>query len=141
MQRRDFIRLGLAAGAGLTLPVAVTAASATTLPAGADIYFTKDAPGRWAGKAQTHLPHIEIGRNAGSVKLTITTAHEMKGHEHYIVKHVLLDKDLKFIAEHLFDPVKESIPVSTFTLQNYTGPVYALSMCNKHDVWVEMAEI
>lgn len=142
MERRDFIRLSIAStGLGLMAPGLSLAQGEKTLPAGADIYFTKDAPGRWAGKAATHSPKIEISKTADGTSVKIVTPHEMKGYEHYIVKHVLLDKDYKFINERLFDPDKDHLPVSSFTLKNYSGVIYALSLCNKHDLWIESAEI
>lgn len=137
MERRDFIRLSVAsAGASLAAPAIVFAAEEKPVPPAADIYYTKENQGRWAGKAATHLPTIEISKTAGETSVKIVTPHEMKGYEHYIVKHVLLDKDYKFINEHLFDPTKDSIAQSTFVLQNYSGPIYALSLCNKHDLWI-----
>ncbi|MDP3904344.1 MAG: desulfoferrodoxin family protein, partial [Methylococcaceae bacterium] len=77
----------------------------------------------------------------GKVTVKVITAHEVKGYEHYIVKHVLLDKDYKFLNEYLFDPSKDKEPVSTFTLENYQGTIYALSLCNKHDLWLNSAEV
>jgi superoxide reductase len=142
MERRDFIRLSAAtAGLGLVAPAISLAQSEKTLPAGADIYYTKEAQGRWIGKAATHLPNIEISKSGETATLKVITAHEMKGYEHYIVKHVLLDKNFKFIDEHLFDPTKDSTALSSFTLKNYTGTVYVLSLCNKHDLWLEAAEV
>lgn len=142
MERRDFIRLSVSgAVAGLTIP-ALAKAEADKLPAPqGDIYYTKDAQGRWAGKAATHSPVIEVSKDGNKVNVKVTTPHEMKGYEHYIVKHVLLDKDHKFIAEHLFDPTKETMPVSTFTLDSYSGALYALSLCNKHDLWLSSAVV
>ena len=142
MERRDFIRLSVAgAGASLIAPAMATAEASKPVPPAADLYYTKEAPGRWAGKVATHLPNIGISKTADSVTIKIVTPHEMKGYEHYIVKHVLLDKDYKFLNEHMFDPTKDSVPVSEFTLKNYTGAIFALSMCNKHDVWVNTAEV
>lgn len=142
MERRDFIRLSVAsAGASLIAPAIAQAEAAKPLTPPGDIFYTQDAPGRWAGKAATHLPNIEISKTNGDTSVKVITAHEMKGYEHYIVKHVLLDKDYKFIAEHLFDPTKDSAAISTFSLKNYTGPLYALSLCNKHDLWLNSAEV
>lgn len=141
MERRDFIRLSItSAGAAMIAPALSQAATVKVTPA-ADIYFTKEAPGRWAGKEATHLPSIEISKTGDETSVKIVTPHEMKGYEHYIVKHILLDKDYKFINEHLFDPSKDSVAISTFTLKNYQGAVYALSVCNKHDLWLSAAEV
>ena len=139
MERRNFIRLSVA-GVAASI-VAPTIALAESSKSAADIYYTKEAPGRWSGKVATHLPTIAIEKASGKVTVKIVTAHEMKGYEHYIVKHVLLDQNYKFIDEHLFDPTKDTAAISTFTLHDYSGPIYALSLCNKHDLWLNGAEV
>ena len=142
MERRDFIRLSLTgAGTALLAPALSQAEANKPVTPAADIYFTKEAPGRWAGKVATHLPNIEINKSATETTITVVTPHEMKGYEHYIVKHIILDKDYKFINEHLFDPNKDSLASSTFVLKNYQGTIYALSLCNKHDLWLNNAEV
>ena len=142
MERRDFIRLSVVSvGAGIVAPTIVLANSDKQVKGASDIYYTKDDPGRWSGKVATHLPSIEIEKTGGKVTVKIVTAHEMKGYEHYIVKHVLLDQNYKFLDEHLFDPSKDQVAISTFTLNDYSGSVYALSMCNKHDLWLNGAEV
>ncbi|MCK9637229.1 MAG: twin-arginine translocation signal domain-containing protein [Methylobacter tundripaludum] len=140
MDRRDFIRLSAAGvGAGMVAPAMALADSGKQ--AAGSIYYTKDAPGRWSDKVATHLPNIEIEKAGGKVAVKIVTAHEMKGYEHYIVKHVLLDQNYKFIDEYLFNPDKDKAAISTFTLHDYSGPIYALSMCNRHDLWLNGTEV
>jgi superoxide reductase len=142
MERRNFIRLSVAStAAGLLAPVISQAETEKPIPPAADIYFTKEAPGRWAGKEATHLPTIEINKSGDETSIKVVTPHEMKGYEHYIVKHILLDKNHKFLQEHMFDPTKDSVAISTFVLKNYSGTVYALSVCNKHDLWLSKAEV
>jgi len=140
MDRRDFIRLGVA-GAGVSLIAPSQALAGTDKQVTADIYYTKESPGRWSAKVATHLPNIEIEKDGAKVTVKVVTAHEMKDYEHYIVKHVLLDRNYKFIDEHLFDPIKEKAAMSTFTLHDYSGPLYALSLCNKHDLWLNSATV
>ena len=141
MERRDFIRLSVAGvGASIVAPAMVLADSSKQVAA-RDIYYTKEAPGRWSDKVTTHAPSIEIEKTGGKITVKIVTAHEMKGYEHYIVKHVLLDQNYKFIDEYLFNPTKDKSAISTFTLRDYSGPIYALSMCNKHDLWMNGAEV
>jgi len=142
MERRNFIRLGIAGvGAGIVAPTIVLAETNKPVKGTSDIYYTKDDPGRWSGKVATHLPTIEIEKAGRSITVKVVTAHEMKGYEHYIVKHVLLDSNHKFLEERMFDPTKDKAAVSTFTLQDYSGPIYALSMCNKHDLWLNAADV
>jgi superoxide reductase len=141
MERRDFIRLGVAGvGAGIVAPAMALADSGKQVGAG-NIYYTKDAPGRWGDKVATHAPNIEIEKVGSKVTVKIVTAHEMKGYEHYIVKHVLLDQNYKFIDEYLFNPTKDKTAISTFALHDYSGSIYALSMCNKHDLWLNGAQV
>lgn len=139
MDRRDFIRLGLAgSAAGIIAPSSVLAGSMKQSLAGS-VYYTKDAPGRWSKKVGGHLPNLEIDQSAA--KLQITTGHEMKGFEHYIIKHILLDKDYQFINEHMFNPMIDKAPISQFDISGYSGMLYALSVCNKHDTWLNLIEV
>ena len=91
MERRDFIRLSIASsvGAGIVAPISVLAGAEKQVKGASDIYYTKEDPGRWSGKVATHLPNIEIEKAGGKITVKVVTAHEMKGYEHYIVKHVL----------------------------------------------------
>lgn len=142
MERRDFIRLSsLSIGAGIVAPTMVLANSEKQVKGASDIYYTKEDPGRWAAKAATHLPGIKLEKAGRKLTVTVVTAHEMKGYEHYIVKHVLLDSNRKFLGEHMFDPTKDTEAISTYTLEDYKGTLYALSMCNKHDLWVSAVEV
>ena len=142
MERRDFIRLSvISVGAGIVAPTIASADSEKQIKGASDIYYTKEDPGRWSGKVATHLPNIETEKAGDKVTVKVVTPHEMKGYEHYIVKHVLLDSNHKFLDEHLFDPAKENAAISTFTLQSYSGMLYVLSMCNKHDLWLNAGEV
>ncbi len=138
MKRRNFIQLGVGAGLVASWP---SLAEPRQLPITADLIYSQNSQGRWAGKASTHTPTIEIDKTDGSTKIHLITAHEMNGYDHYIVKHVLLDKQYQFMAEHLFNPTQENVARSVFTVGNYTGLVYALSLCNKHDLWLNTTEL
>jgi len=142
MERRDFIRLSAASvGAGIVAPTIVLANIEKQIKGASDIYYTKEDPGRWSEKVATHLPSIEIEKAGGKIIVKVVTAHEMKGYEHYIVKHVLLDSNNKFLDEHMFDPSKDKAAISTFTLEDYSGTLFVLSLCNKHDLWLNEAEV
>jgi superoxide reductase len=141
MERRDFMKWGLTGiGSTLITPAIVLGKNVTSGPLG-NIYYTKDSPGRWKDKAAGHLPNIGIEKTGGNISVKIITSHEMKAWEHYIVKHILLDHDYQFIDEHLFNPEKDKAAVSTFNLGHYSGTLYALSLCNKHDLWLNSATI
>lgn len=141
MKRRDFIRLNVAAvGTGLMAPQ-LRAETEPATSATSDLYYTKASPGRWSDKVATHLPTVEVSKTTGKVVVKVVTPHEMKGYAHYIVKHVLLDSRYKFLDEHLFDPMTEKVPLSTFTLNDYSGTLYVLSLCNRHDLWLTAVDV
>jgi superoxide reductase len=142
VERRDFIRLGVVAGvgAGIVAPSTVLAEKSKQIVI-SNIYYTKEFPGRWSEKVAGHLPSIGIEKKEGKVIVRVVTAHEMKNYEHYIVKHVLLDKNYRFIDEYLFNPTKDKAAMSTFALDNYSGDLHVLSMCNKHDLWLNSTQV
>ena len=141
MNRRHFVGLSMfGAGAVMMLPKLILAGLPES-PLAGGVFYTKDHPGRWIGKAGGHVPVIAVEKREGDVKIQVTTPHEMKGHEHYIIKHILLDQKYGFIQEKLFDPSKDKAAVSEFTLKDYSGPLYTLSLCNLHDLWLNMIEV
>ncbi len=107
-----------------------------------NLFYTEQAPGRWREKAATHLPKIEVqAADKGVSKIRVTTDHEMRDYEHYIIKHILLSENFQFLDEHFFNPIVEKKAVSEFKVSNYSGTLYVLSVCNKHDTWLNPIEI
>ena len=142
MDRRNFIRLATTGSViGIIAPKTVLASSSPSVVGAGGLFYTKDVPGRWSQKAAGHLPNIEVSKGDGGVSLQVVTPHGMEGYDHYIVKHLLLDKDFKFIDEHMFDPMKDKSPISQFVLGDRQGVVNVLSVCNKHDSWLNTVEV
>jgi len=102
------------------------------------VYYTRESPGFWASLVGEHVPKLEKAAGpGGTVTIGVTTNHEMDGYAHYIVKHVLLDRKFRVLGQKSFDPRRDR-PVSTYSLlAGYKGPVFALSMCNRHDLWLD----
>ncbi len=140
MDRRKFIQFGLAGTTGTLVAPRVILANTPDQMAGG-VYHTSEAPGRWNKKVSSHLPNIEVEKQANGAKIQVFTRHELDDYEHYIIKHVILDSNYRFIDERMFIPGKDKEPLSEFTLEGYSGPIYALSACNQHDTWLNMAEI
>ena len=107
-------------------------------PLAGSLYFTRDQPGIWASEAARHLPRIETAAAPGeTISVTITTPHPMEGCKHYILRHKLLDGRFRLLSQKTFDPERDQ-PVSRHALAaGYLGPVYAVSICNLHDAWIE----
>ncbi len=105
-------------------------------PLAGSFYYTKNKPGNSKNVVQSHTPLLEINENT----LNVSTPHEMKGYEHYIIKHIVLDKRFNIISEKVFDPSKET-PISKHNIVGYEGKLYVLSICNNHDTWVDIIKI
>ena len=130
MTRRMFLGGSMAALSTAVFPGVKTAGA--SLQPFSGIIYTKESPGKWEGKAGSHVPQISI---AGR-KLTITTPHPMS-QAHFIVRHTLVLKDGSVAGEKTFFPVKDTKAVSTFELpEGYKSSFYATSFCNLHDLWV-----
>ncbi len=140
MKRRDFFLYALA-GSGSTLIAPDILLADTQSPMAGGLYYTSEAPGRWSKKVASHLPNIEVEKTQDGAIIQVATRHGMEDYEHYIVKHVVLDNHYRFINEYAFIPGKDERPESVFTLDNYSGEVYVLSVCNKHDTWLNTAVI
>jgi len=142
MDRRSFIRIGMAgATAGIIAPNTVLAGSmgkkiSQNNMAGG-IYYTKEMPGRWKKKTGSHSPIIEKIDSG----IRVITGHPMQANKHWIVKHIVLDSDFNFISENIFNPYNDKAAVSDFKLSGQTGVIYALSVCNLHDTWLNMIEV
>jgi len=95
------------------------------------LVYTKDAPGRWAGRESSHVPKAAL--EGKSIK--IVNSHGMS-EKHYIVKHTVLTTDGKLIGEKTFastDPAAES----SFALPDgFKGTLWVTSFCNFHDLWL-----
>jgi len=141
MDRRSFIRISMAGAAtGIIVPEIVIADAMGKISnnkMAGGLYYTKESPGRWRKKAGSHSPILEKTDKG----LRVVTGHPMQPNKHWIIKHVVLDKDFNFIAENIFNPEKDKAAISTFELSDQKGAVYALSVCNLHDSWLSMIEV
>lgn len=141
MNRRLFIkRLFILGSIGILNNSSALARSEKTSvlhgPLAGSVYYTAEAPGRWHKKVSGHLPSIEKSEN----KIEVTTGHEMRGFEHYIVKHTIFDENFILLSEKMFDPSRD-IPVSTHDISGIKNIIFAMSVCNKHDAWLNALEI
>jgi superoxide reductase len=127
--RRDFLK-GSAVIAGAAIVGSATRVQAADkFPAG--LVYTKEAPGRWAGKEGSHTPKATLdGKN-----LKVLTPHGM-GEKHYIVKHTVLTTDGKLIGEKTFAPT-DTAAESSFPLPDgFKGTLWVTNFCNLHDLWL-----
>ncbi len=127
--RREFLKGSLVfTGAAVTVG-AGEANAAAKFPAG--LIYTKDAPGRWAGKEGTHAPKVTVEGKT----VTIVTPHPMT-EKHFIVRHTLVTSKGQFIGEKNFTNTDPSAESSYELPEGTKGKLWATSFCNLHDFWV-----
>lgn len=126
--RRNFLKTAAAASvlAFTTAPIAFAAGSAEYT----NIIYTKNNPGKWAGKEGSHAPQVTvIGAN-----VSVATKHPMSD-MHFIVRHTLVLEDGTYIGAMTFTPA--DTPESSYELPaGYKGKIYVTSFCNLHDFWL-----
>lgn len=142
MKRRAILQV--CAGVAAARAVGADAAPIVMVggPMAGSLYFTRDAPGVWLSDVERHLPEIRVEPAPGdTTSVTLRTPHPMEGCRHYILKHKLLDSSFRLLSQKTFDP-EGGPPVSRHALPaGYRGPIYAVSVCNLHDLWIEGAMI
>ena len=128
--RRDFLKKSVLVAGGLVVATSGKAlANSGDYPEG--IIYTKERPGKWAGKAGSHAPKVEVD----GLSVTITTEHPMT-EKHYIVRHTLVTAEGKVLGAKTFYP-SDGKAISTYELDSYdSSKMYATSFCNLHDFWV-----
>lgn len=138
--RLSRLLLGLGGLAVLAGALSVWAQSVVMIggPMAGSVFFTRDEPGLWASEVDRHVPEVRTeSAPGGTTAVTIRTPHPMDGYKHYIVKHKLLDAHFRLLSQKTFDPTRDQ-PLSRHVLPaGYRGPVYAVSVCNLHDTWIE----
>jgi len=146
--RRDFLKLTGAAlpigAAGLFLASGSDTAADEVDKVGAilgklpnNIIYTKTHEGVWKGKSGSHIPIVSVAGDKGS----IVTKHGMSA-KHYIVRHTLIDAKGEVIFGFTFDPTAKEAKSTFVGGKVKKGQVYyALSFCNKHDLWLAEVKI
>jgi superoxide reductase len=127
--RREFLKGSLVLAGAAIVGSAAPALGASTFPAA--FIYTKEAPGRWAGKEGAHAPRVTVeGR-----KVKVVTPHPMT-QKHFIVKHTLVTAEGKFIGERIFENTDPAAESSYALPEGLKGTLWATSFCNLHDLWV-----
>jgi len=126
--RRDFLKTAV------TVSFVTLASGQLTFASGdagyTNIIYTKDNPGKWAGKEGSHAPQVTVS----GPSVAVVTKHPMSA-EHHIVRHTLVLEDGTFVGGKTFTAADK--PESTFELPaGYKGKIRVTSFCNLHDFWM-----
>jgi superoxide reductase len=127
--RREFLKGSLVLAGAAFVGSAVPVQAVGTFPVA--LIYTKEAPGRWAGKEGAHAPKVTAeGRN-----VRVVTSHPMT-QKHFIVKHTLVTAEGKFIGEKTFENTDPAAESSYELPEGFRGTLWATSFCNLHDLWL-----
>ena len=126
--RRDFLKTTAVAASVLAVS-SVPKVFAAHTSKDTNLIFTKENPGRWAGKEGIHVPQVTVTGN----KVEVVTNHPMSN-EHFIVRHTLVLDDGTYVGSKTFAPADK--PESSYELPvGYKGKFIVTSFCNLHDFW------
>ncbi|MFA6470521.1 MAG: desulfoferrodoxin family protein [Candidatus Latescibacterota bacterium] len=127
--RREFLKGSLIVAGAALVGNDVQAQAKKVFPAG--LVYTREAPGRWAGKEGSHAPQVTVdGKN-----VKVVTPHPMT-EKHFIVKHTLLTPKGKILGEKTFANT-DTAAESTYELPDgFKGALWVTSFCNLHDLWL-----
>jgi superoxide reductase len=127
--RREFLKGSLVFAGAAIVGRAVSVQAAATFPIA--LIYTKEAPGRWAGKEGAHAPRVTLeGRT-----VRVVTPHPMT-QKHFIVKHTLVTVEGQFIGEKTFENTDPAAESSYEMPEGFRGTLWATSFCNLHDLWL-----
>jgi superoxide reductase len=126
--RREFLKGSLIVTGAVLMGSEAQAQTARKFPAG--LIYTKDAPGRWAGKEGLHVPQATV--DGKTVK--VVTPHPMS-EKHFIVKHTLLTPNGKVLGEKTFSNTDTAAESSYELPDGFKGVLWVTSFCNLHDLW------
>jgi superoxide reductase len=116
-------------------------ASAKPEQEAAEDAYTREHPGAWGGKEDSHVPQIEYQKTASGLKVTVSVSHEMNPEKpHYIMWIQLKDGQDNLLGEKQFqaDAAKAE---AVFTLANSPSRLIAYEKCNLHGLWKEEVEV
>jgi superoxide reductase len=127
--RREFLKGSLVFAGAAIGGSALKVQAGSTFPVA--FIYTKEAPGRWAGKEGAHAPKVTVeGRN-----VRVITPHPMT-QKHFIVKHTLVTAEGRFIGEKTFENTDPAAESSYKVPEGFRGTLWATSFCNLHDLWL-----
>lgn len=127
--RRELLKGSLVFAGAAILGRAVPVQAAGTFPVA--LIYTREAPGRWAGKEGAHAAKVTMeGRS-----VRVVTPHPMTP-KHFIVKHTLVTPEGKFIGEKTFENTNPAAESSYEVPEGFRGTLWATSFCNLHDLWL-----
>ena len=106
-----------------------------------EVVFTRDDPGAWGGKEDSHIPLISYEKTEEGLKVTVTVSHEMNAEKpHYIMWVKLRDGEDNLLGEKEFQPTDEKAE-AVFELTTVPAKLKAFEKCSLHGVWTDEVDV
>ena len=99
--------------------------------------YTRENPGPWAAKVETHVPQITYEKAGAGLKVTVKIDnHPMDPQTpHYIMSIMLHDGMGAMLGEKTF-VATDPAPLATFELTSVPEKLKAYEHCNLHGIWM-----
>ena len=105
------------------------------------IVYTRDDPGAWGGKEDSHIPQIVWEKTVTGLKVTVSVNHEMSaGKPHYIMWIRLWDETGQILGEKEFQPDNQKAE-AVFEIEGMPAVLKAYQKCNLHGIWMEVVDV
>ena len=106
--------------------------------ADAEAVYTKDDPGAYGGKEDSHLPQVTIEQSANGYDVRVVVDHIMDGETpHYIMWVRIEDGAGVLLGKKEFAATEEKAE-AVFELAELPGTIKAFEKCNLHGIWLDV---
>ncbi len=103
--------------------------------------FTREDPGAYGGKEDSHVPNMAYERTESGLRVTVSVSHEMNAEKpHYIMWIQLKDGEGNLLGEKQFQATDEKAE-AVFELTTVPGKLVAFEKCSLHGLWKEEVEV
>jgi superoxide reductase len=109
--------------------------------AAAETVFTKEDPGAYGGKEDSHVPIVSCTKAGSGLSVKVSVNHEMNAETpHYIMWIQLKDGAGNLLGEKRFQATDEKAE-AVFELATAPDKLVAFEKCNLHGTWKEEVDV
>ena len=107
----------------------------------AEVIYTREDPGAYGGKEDSHIPVVTYERTGSGLKVTVSVSHEMNPDTPHFIEWIQLkDVDGGLLGERTFQATDEKAE-AVFELTSVPDRLVAYEKCNLHGIWKEQVDV
>jgi len=107
----------------------------------AEVIYTREDPGAYGGKEDSHVPVVTYERTGSGLKVTVSVSHEMNPETPHFIEWIQLkDGDGGLLGERTFRATDEKAE-AVFELASIPDRLIAYEKCNLHGIWKELVDV